>query len=155
MARARARVPLIALVLLSAAAVIVPQAQDQSLAILATGPEPRRGIELFAPDLTPYWFGRYSVPGGTVEVRYTTDRLPQTEQWSSAGCASRAVVTDGVSSYRYTAEDGSWSVLMTTDGTVDLCSFADRFVTRFQFFQQVDSRGTAGRPAFPAILELP
>jgi len=152
--RLRASAILVAAFLLSAASLFPQDATGAATASLVIGPEARRGIELFAPDLTPHWYGRYSVPGGSVEVRYTTDRLPQAERWSPAPCASRVVVTNGVSSFRYTSEDGTWSVLMTTEGPVDLCAFLDQFVTRFNFFQRVESRGTADRPAFPAILEL-
>jgi hypothetical protein len=125
-------------------------------ATLVEGPERRRGIEEFAPDLTAYWFGIYELPGGSVTVRYTESLLPQTADWPAAPCAMRTIVTDGADSYRYTASDGGWSVLLTTDGAVDLCGFADQFISRFQFFEGVERRiNPSGAPAFPAVVELP
>lgn len=127
-----------------------------TVATLSSGPDSRRGIELFAPDLTPFWYGRYSVGSGTVEVRYTEDPLPETTDWLPAPCSQRTVVTDGGQHYRYSADDGSWYILLTTDGPVDICGFVDVFVDRFLFFERIESRARGNDPpSFPAILEIP
>lgn len=68
--------PVFLMVLALFGAALVPlaaqqQTAPQTVAVLSAGPDQRRGIELFAPDLTPFWYGRYSTENATIVIRYT------------------------------------------------------------------------------------
>jgi len=67
--RALLLVGLLAAGLLPTAGTLAAQ-EIPATAILELGPEQRRGIDAIAPDVTPYWYGRYRVGSAEIELSY-------------------------------------------------------------------------------------
>ncbi len=142
-------------------------AQELATAILEVGPERRRGIDAIAPDVTPYWYGRYRVASAELEVFYVDAPLTGPAAWPVAPCRERALraldaaasepAYDGLTYYENAA---GWSLLVRPAGGelppgVTLCVFVDRFIERHLLFENLEQVTIPGRaPVFPAVIEL-
>ncbi len=127
-------------------------------AVLEVGPEARRGIDAFAPDVTPYWYGRYRVAEAFVDVLYVDAPLERPAAWAPAACPERALrAADGLV---YHESDAGWSLLVEVAAgelppDVTVCSFVDRFIAQHLFFSNLEGVRIPGRaPVFPAVIEL-
>ncbi|HKJ84824.1 MAG TPA: hypothetical protein VKA06_02050, partial [Spirochaetia bacterium] len=81
---------LLAVGLLPTAGTLAAQ-EIPATAILELGPERRRGIDAIAPDVTPYWYGRYRVGSAELELSYVEDPLADPAAWPTAPCRERAL----------------------------------------------------------------
>ncbi|MFP4376229.1 MAG: hypothetical protein ACLFP4_04230 [Spirochaetales bacterium] len=132
------------------------QSGTEQMALLAVGPIERRGIDYFAPDLTPHWYGTYEWADDTIEVYYAEQPLDEAASWPRSPCELIRLRQDGEGAVYY-LDDERWSVLMIPSDQRDnlpLCSFASRWVRQFQFFQNLErSVRLTTSPAFPAVLD--
>ena len=130
-------------------------------ALLQSGPEPARGIDAIAPDVTPHWYGRYRVGEALVELRYASVPLPEPSGWPRAECEARPLrSSDGILHY-YEHRTG-WSLLAVVSSgelppSVTICGFLDRFIERhlvFENLEEVPESRADAPPVFPAVIEL-
>lgn len=127
-------------------------------AVLEVGPERRRGIDELAPDVTPYWYGRYRLAEALVDVLYVEAPLERPAAWPASPCAERPLrAADGIAYYE---ADAGWSLLVEVAGgelppEVTICTFVDRFIARHLLFGSLEGVRIPGRaPVFPAVIEL-
>lgn len=127
-------------------------------AVLEVGPQARRGIDALAPDVTPYWYGRYRLADALIDIRYVDAPLGRPAAWAPAACPLRELrAADGLSYYE---SDVGWSLLVEVASgelppDVTVCAFVDRFVARHLLFERLEGVRVPGRaPVFPAVIEL-
>jgi hypothetical protein len=142
-------------IVLAAAFAAAQSGDEPGTAVLQEGPVQRRGIEYFAPDLTPHWYGTYAPAGsqdGLIEIYYATQPIQEAVNWPLSSCNSLRLRFDG-EAYYYLDED-EWALLFLPQAdTIDLCGFATRFTRQFEFFQNLE-RNIWETPSFPAVIDF-
>lgn len=122
---------------------------------LLDGPQEQRGIEEFAPDLTPLWRGSYGIGPAVVAVRYVSGGVPGARQWSVSPC-SVPLRTNGEEVF-YLENPAGWSILIRSTGELpapfSLCRFAEGFAEAYSRFAALDL-GQRGAPSFPGFIPL-
>lgn len=131
--------------------------QPEDKAILLSGPERKRGIDILPPNVIEYFHGVYSFQGEKVRVQFTREEVVPLSGWQQDRCGDYPLfrlpqAADG-SVFFYQSPDKTWSVFIKIPvQTEDHCVFITRFLDRLIYFLGV-SRGDD--PAqFPAVLEL-
>ncbi|MFW5688766.1 MAG: hypothetical protein ACOC1U_04260 [Spirochaetota bacterium] len=128
-------------------------------ALLQTGPDERRGIDLLAPDLTPHWHGRYRVGTAIVDLYYARAPLDDAAGWSGAPCPLRPLRARDAELFYY-EDPAGWSLLVhlvagELPPGVTICAFTDRFIARHRLFEGLALVNVPGEaPIFPAVIEL-
>lgn len=130
----------------------------ESIAILELGPVRRRGIDELAPDLTPYWYGRYRVGGARVAIRFLAEPLPRAAEWPAVACDERALRT--LDDRLYYHEAGALAMLVSVESGslpvwLDPCRVVDGFVTAHLRLARLPLVSEPGNiPLFPAVIEM-
>ncbi len=126
-------------------------------AVLLSGPEKKRGIDVFPPNVIDYFHGVYSFHGENVRVQFTREEIVPLTGWEQERCGDYPLfllpeAADG-RVFFYQGPETTWSVFIKIPAHIeDHCVFISRFLDRLIYFIGV-SRGDEPAP-FPAVLQL-
>ncbi len=135
---------------------------------LLDGPFLSHGLPFIGPNVLPYWYADYRLPGETrARVYFVSDTVSKQSGWVPHTCGNYALLefstkfSDGNKTTDYFYDNlPQWSLLFQFTGAIpDPCPFVSEFIGQFNFFYTALYKQQAYGPTdtipFPAIITLP
>ena len=125
---------------------------DDSIAVLEEGPVKGFEIPEIGENVIPYYKGKYTFSGSSIEVFYTVEDIIVFSEWEiiSAGSYRFYNVSDNMICF---INSGKWTLFIKTENrTDDFYSFASELVKKMLFFAKTEDFFKLS--SFPAIINI-